>query len=266
MYVSIVMDSEDIVKLAPMSYSGKEMAEQSEFLTPTQELERLRQENQALKTRIEGLEQLVTKDELTGVDNRRSFNEEMHREVARTIRGGKSIAIAFVDIDNFKGVNDKEGHPAGDSTLIRVAAVLNNSLRETDRVFRYGGEEFVMILPDTSLHHAIAVSERLRLKLANSPVELDNKQINVTASFGVSSFTPTGQDTQIPQEEIIISTIDNLMETADQAMYAAKKAGRNKTGFGYLDGRINVLEQDPKNPRKMLVRSCKPIAPTSTHK
>lgn len=189
--------------------------------------------------------QLAGKDPLTGLDNRRTFEEEIHRAVVAALRNGKPISVIFADIDHFKEINDKEGHSAGDSVLRGVSnEIKNKGIRETDRACRYGGEEIVVILPDTPSNQAIGVAERLRRKIATSPTTFEGKQITVEASFGVSSFTPTNSGLQKTPEEIE-TTINQLIHTADNAMYAAKEAGRNKTGFVNPDGKVAVLVQDP---------------------
>ncbi len=238
------------------------MNEQSESLSPQAELEALRQQNRELKSRNQILEQLARKDELTGLDNRRSFEEEIRRAVSGAIRAKQPISIVFADIDLFKQLNDTYGHQAGDRVLQSVSAGFKDGIRDEDRACRYGGEEVVIILPNTSLNNAIGVSERLRHRTENSTIDHDGRQIKATASFGVSSFVPTDINTQDPGENAIGPTINKLVEDADQAMYGAKSAGRNRTGFINPEGKIGVLEKDPQNNSKMVLRLLKPAVPT----
>ncbi len=221
------------------------MNEKAEVLNPAEEIERLTKQNQAL-------ERLVRKDFLTGLDNRRSFREEMHRAIAGAIRSGKPLSLIFADIDNFKLLNDAYGHRAGDQTLIEVSDTLKRGVRETDRACRYGGEEFTVILPDTALADAVGVSERLRKYVEDSTI--------VTATFGVSSFIQTNPVTERIPEEEIQQTINQLIETADKAMYEAKTAGRNGTGF-IKNGEIAVLGKLNQTSPKMVVRHQTPLEP-----
>ncbi|MGV1098482.1 sensor domain-containing diguanylate cyclase [Thiovibrio sp. JS02] len=154
-------------------------------------------------------------DELTGLYNRRFFNERLLDEVERTRRYGGNFSILICDIDHFKRVNDTYGHPIGDKILAQVASVLQNSTRSSDMVCRYGGEEFALLLLNSSKDHACALAEQLRRKLgATAMADIDGDFI--TASFGVATF---GQDS---------ITFEGLVSKADQALYLAKTQGRNQ--------------------------------------
>lgn len=194
------------------------------------------------------LEESARKDGLTGIDNRRTFEEEIRREIRRILRTGQPISIIMADIDNFKIINDIRGHLAGDEALRSFATILQKGIRQTDRVCRYGGEEFVIILPDTNLNHANGVTERLRRSTEAS------KQ--VTASFGVTTFFPEGSypPEEELQEEITENITQQLLGSADDAMYAAKRTGKNKTGFMDYNGEINILEKSPTNSNKMVIK------------
>lgn len=176
----------------------------------------------------------------TDLYNVRAFNEDVRREIAEAIRYGKPLSLIFADIDFFKKINDEEGHKGGDSALKAVADALKNGIRESDRAYRYGGEEITIILPDTGLDYAIEVAERLRQERESSPVIINNKELKITASFGVATFTP-GQSLYIGSEE----TSDKLTADADTGMYAAKAAGRNKIGYTDSDGKVFVIENPP---------------------
>lgn len=151
---------------------------------------------------------LVVRDGLTGLFNRRYFNELITVEINRLKRSPAALSLLMLDIDNFKNYNDTKGHLAGDSLLKDAAKVFNNSVRPLDIVCRYGGEEFVIILPQTDKMAAKIVAERLRVQFG--------LYLPTTVSIGIAS---------IPEDAHEISA---LMEKADSALYQAKKAGKNK--------------------------------------
>lgn len=244
-----------------MNYPEGVMPEQSEPLTPEQKLEELRRQVRELTARNQILERLAGKDELTGLDNRRTFEEEIRREISGAMRTGQPVSVIMTDIDRFKDINDNMGHSIGDIALERFAAILEQGIRQTDRACRYGGEEFIMILPDTTLAHTIGVSERLRRDTETSTMVTGDKQFGITASFGISTFIPKGPYPHESPEEIkaIIDNITKqLKDSADKAMYAAKNAGRNRTGFMDGNGRIGVLEENLAGGSGMVVRHQEP--------
>lgn len=226
------------------------MPEQSESLTSEQELAILRQQNKELIERNKALELLTRIDELTGLGNYRGFTETMHREIVGAIRKGKTVSLILMDIDNFKDFNFSNGHSAGNLALQNVATAVKTGIRETDEAYRYGGEEIVVILPDTALNSAIGVSERLRRAREAAPIEVNDKQLKVTTSMGVGSFIPSSPNIQKTPGEIN-QIINKLINDADTAMYAAKVAGRNRTGFTNPRGQVGVLEAISANPPKM---------------
>jgi diguanylate cyclase (GGDEF)-like protein len=124
--------------------------------------------------------------------------------------------VFLMDLDNFKQINDTYGHKAGDTVIKTVAGVCNNSLRVTDIFGRYGGEEFMAFLPETPSEKAFQVAERLRQNIAGTRIDLDNNSIYVTASIGVACVEKAGN-----------IGLDELLKNADEALYEAKKAGRN---------------------------------------
>lgn len=163
------------------------------------------------------LDQLATVDFLTGLPNRRRFMEQAEAEMARSARYKQPFAMAVLDIDFFKKVNDQYGHSAGDAVLKTFGAVCLETLRDSDFVGRIGGEEFGMLFPNTSLSEASKVLERLRSRIAETAVVIDgNQKINITASFGVAVVSEHGDE------------IDPLFQLADQALYEAKESGRNR--------------------------------------
>jgi diguanylate cyclase (GGDEF)-like protein/hemerythrin-like metal-binding protein len=151
-------------------------------------------------------------DALTGVLNRHGFNSLMSRELARARRYTHPLSVVMLDIDHFKSVNDRFGHPAGDKVLVAVAALLETYVRESDRVARWGGEEFVVIAPMTNLAGAAQLAEKLRALLEDSPLGPDGP---ITASFGIAEV---GEG----------DTAEAFLHRADQALYRAKTSGRNR--------------------------------------
>ena len=154
-------------------------------------------------------------DALTGLKNRRSFDEELHRQFAQRQRQGIVFALLLIDVDRFKQVNDTHGHPAGDLVLRSVAELLTKTLREMDLVYRYGGDEFAVICPGSRLHEAATAAERIRQTVETTPVLLKAGSTPVTLSVGVA---------EVDGSEIA----DGMLQRADEALYAAKHAGRNR--------------------------------------
>lgn len=158
---------------------------------------------------------LAFTDELTGVFNRRYVFEELQREIAAFGRYQDDLSLCIIDLDHFKAVNDTHGHLAGDHVLSEIAKKMNKSLRGNDILGRYGGEEFIIIFPRTSLQEAEKVCNRCRLMIAEQPFVYNEAQIHVTISIGLSGFKEN-------------MTSETLVENADQALYSAKRGGRNK--------------------------------------
>lgn len=156
-------------------------------------------------------------DSLTGLDNRRSMQERGRAELKRAQRTGSPVSVILSDLDHFKSINDKYGHEAGDAALTRVALVLRRALRESDVVGRWGGEEFMAILPGTDAAAAAEVAERMRLAIAVTTFE--GVAENTTISLGVASSEQL-QDTGLEW--------DLLIKEADQRLYRAKHDGRNR--------------------------------------
>ncbi len=188
---------------------------------------RLRAESDRLRRDVERLEAervrlleeanarlaaLATTDPLTGLANRRAFDEALAREAALARRGNRPVSLVLLDVDHFKAFNDAFGHPAGDAVLRRVADAVRAACRGTDLPARFGGEEFAVLLPATDLGGALALSERFRQAVAAGPWPVQS----VTVSAGVSTFGPGAEDAV------------RLVEAADRALYRAKRAGRNR--------------------------------------
>ncbi|MGH2996128.1 MAG: diguanylate cyclase, partial [Gaiellaceae bacterium] len=161
------------------------------------------------------VERQASTDGLTELSNRRHFEESLEGEISRTERFGGSLALIVADLDDFKQVNDRFGHQAGDDVLRTFAAVLRETVREIDLPARYGGEEFAVLLPQTDLEGAERLAERLRVALAARPLAVRPDQlVTVTASFGVAAFPKA-------------STPAALFAAADKALYRAKRSGKN---------------------------------------
>jgi two-component system chemotaxis family response regulator WspR len=185
--------------------------------------EKLETTNRQLASSNQELQRLSSQDGLTGVANRRQFDETLEQEWQRAIRTGMPLSLIFADIDFFKRYNDHYGHQAGDDTLKKVAAALQKTVhRPADLVSRYGGEEFVMVLPDTTLEGTVAVANKVlnSVRKLNIPHENSADNDRVTLSIGVATLNP--KDGEKPEI---------LIEEADKALYRAKESGRNRVEF-----------------------------------
>ncbi len=164
---------------------------------------------------IKTLEQAIMIDALTGAYNRHYLHKELSTLLLAAQKNKTPMSLIMLDIDHFKQVNDKHGHMAGDEVLKSSAQLLKSKLRSSDALIRYGGEEFLVLLPDTRLGNAEETAERMRELLETTKLAHGKQQIQVTASFGIVEFDPDCDD------------IDSLLKRVDQALYAAKNAGRN---------------------------------------
>jgi len=164
---------------------------------------------------MEKVAQRALTDPLTGLANRRHFDDYYTRMLAAADRGGEGLSLIIADVDFFKRVNDSYGHAAGDAVLKTVAATIRDSARAMDLCARFGGEEIVLVLPNTSLAAACEVAERLRQAVARRIVRCEGREISVTASFGVASYPESAH------------ARDAVFPAADRALYKAKHDGRN---------------------------------------
>lgn len=159
-------------------------------------------------------------DALTGVENRRALGEHAHELLTLSRRAGKPCAVMLIDIDFFKAINDQYGHPVGDQVLRAVAGHCHRMMRESDRFGRWGGEEFLALLPDATTEQAAALAERMRASIAEAEWQFGDVTVRPTISIGVAGALPaTAIDVDFVWEA--------LVKAADQALYRAKSAGRN---------------------------------------
>jgi len=177
---------------------------------------RVQQRTAQLQAANARLETLAVTDALTGLPNRRALSDLFRREIERAQRHRRDLAVIMFDVDHFKAINDRHGHAAGDVVLRQVAGIAVQSTRSTDTIARYGGEEFVLIAPETNMASALDLAERMRLALQSAEIRIDHLSLKVTASFGVAMLR--GDDAR-PED---------VLRRADEALYAAKGAGRNR--------------------------------------
>jgi diguanylate cyclase (GGDEF)-like protein len=193
------------------------------YLTDPTDLDLLRARARTLlelKQYLDSCQEEAFTDHLTGLANRRRFERQLEREVARTERYNRPFCLLLVDIDNFKAVNDTYGHDAGDEALRRVANVIQSGTRGIDTGARIGGDEFAVILPETSLERGLEVAERLRTAIAALDAE---PAVRITASFGIAGLPACAR------------TGDELRAAADAALYEAKRSGRDRSACAPVD-------------------------------
>src|SRR5699024_4120878 len=174
----------------------------------------MEKESQSLSTQLEEQRQKALQDTLTGLPNRAAWNERFALEHARLQRNGSPLTLGIIDLDHFKQVNDSYGHLAGDKVLKIIATELKKRLRKTDFIARIGGEEYVVLLPDTPLPRGYEVMEKLRLAIQNCPFHFKGEPVTVTFSAGVG---------EVRADE----SMGNAFERIDQTLYIANNAGRN---------------------------------------
>ncbi len=169
---------------------------------------------------IAKLNQIATTDELTGINNRRNLMNLCSQEIARSKRNAFPLSLLMIDLDFFKKINDKYGHPCGDETLKRAAGCFLKKLREGDILGRYGGEEFLIMLHHSTREDAYSTAERFRKSIIDEDIEFNGQKIQISVSIGLSNYTGEGE-----------TSLESLIHQADTALYKAKKAGRNRVEF-----------------------------------
>lgn len=166
---------------------------------------------------LQKVEHLATTDTLTGLHNRGYFSQLCEREILQAIRYHRPLSLLMLDLDHFKQINDTYGHATGDFALKEIAWVLQDVIRRSDLVGRYGGEEFTILLPETGIDSAVETARRIRDLVSNRALHYENSTFNVTTSIGVTEF-----------QESQSSSLSELINAADQALYRAKSLGRNR--------------------------------------
>ncbi|MDX1474936.1 MAG: diguanylate cyclase [Reinekea sp.] len=179
-----------------------------------QRLQAMEEEAETLRAVINQAQEQATKDALTGIWNRQALNDMLEREYLRWQRYQNPLTIVFWDVDNFKAVNDRFGHSAGDVVLKTIAQIFSKSVRKTDFIARFGGEEFVGLFPETDLDDALVLTNKIRQIVEKTNFRYQGTPVPITASCGLAMFE--GDD-----------SIDDVFNRADKALYAAKNSGRN---------------------------------------
>ncbi len=227
-YADVIEKADTLESLAGVV---REMVEESRSVQSlvSQTQQRLREEHtraasldkrvNELEAELRRLSEEVSTDQLTQVANRRGLLQAFDAERSRMERAGSQLCVGLLDIDNFKRLNDELGHSAGDEALRSLAAVVNRTLRPTDVTARYGGEEFVVLLPDTPVEEGQAILTRLQRSLTGGLFMHEERQVFVTFSAGVTAYQPGER-------------IEDALERADQALYEAKRTGKNRTCIG----------------------------------
>lgn len=180
-----------------------------------QEVQEAEERIEALEAKLQHMSELVREDQLTGSLNRRGLDDVYEREAARSERRGTPLCIALLDLDNFKRLNDTYGHQAGDNALRHLVNIVKDTLRTMDVIARFGGEEFLIMLPETTIEEAAAAMTRLQRELTRQFFLHDNEKLLITFSAGVALRRPNEEQAA-------------LVKRADQAMYEAKKSGKNR--------------------------------------
>jgi diguanylate cyclase (GGDEF)-like protein len=173
----------------------------------------------------EDLREQATRDSLTRIWNRPAILDIMRRELLRAEREKRPLGVVIADLDHFKSINDTYGHAAGDVVLREAANRMVAACREYDAIGRYGGEEFLILLPGCDESSTMAQAERMRLRLCEVPLSVTETVLNITASFGATSFLPG----------TVTATAERLIMKADEALYRAKHLGRNRSHSLQLD-------------------------------
>jgi diguanylate cyclase (GGDEF)-like protein len=163
---------------------------------------------------IRQLENAATIDPLTNCYNRRALDAFINSDIAYAQRHEHDLSVIMLDIDNFKVINDKHGHLAGDLVLAETATLIRSLIRKSDYIARYGGEEFMLVLPDTTLYHAVQLAEKLRKSIEEHVINLVDKRTTITASFGVASLENKRE-------------VNSLLREVDERLYKAKSKGKN---------------------------------------
>ncbi|MES2831542.1 MAG: GGDEF domain-containing protein [Pseudomonadota bacterium] len=200
------------------SAQDEALRSRDQMVNARQEMQEAENRIQYLESQLEKMSELVREDQLTGSLNRRGLDDVFERELARVDRQGGTLCIAMLDLDDFKRLNDTHGHVAGDEALVHLVGLVKETLRTMDVVGRFGGEEFLIILPDTQLEAATQTITRLQRELTKRIFMVNHERLLITFSAGVAL--------RMPGEDAV-----TLIRRADGALYAAKKAGKNRVAI-----------------------------------
>ncbi|NKB33622.1 MAG: diguanylate cyclase [Pseudomonadales bacterium] len=191
------------------------------------------EEVQRLREEVKQLAAMVRTDELTGLFNYRYFAQALSLEMERTRRSGQPTCLIMCDLDHFKSINDVHGHEVGNVVLSHIASLIRKTIRRLDIPCRYGGEEFALILPDTTLRQGVRFANRLRLIVENSPVKASDLVLGIEASFGVDIYS---RGNQLTEKEFV--------DKVDGFLYEAKQGGRNKVCHADYDKEEGVSSDE----------------------
>lgn len=191
--------------------------DERELLARIDAMLRIKHLHDQVQTAKSRLEELAVRDELTGLYNFRYLHTRLHEEFKRAERYREPLAAAMIDVDSFKSFNDDYGHDVGDSVIRQVSERIKDALREIDVVARYGGDEFLLILPSTHFSGALTVADRTWRSVSETPFQVGDRSLSVTISIGVALY---------PSRDV--TSKDSLLKAADAALYQAKNDGRNR--------------------------------------
>ena len=206
-------------------------ASEPELLARLNAGQRIIRLERSLKEAQSRIEVLSVTDPLTGAFNRRYLDESLNRAIAQAVRYGRPLSVVMCDLDRFKSVNDHHGHQAGDEVLQQFTHLVRQLLRASDWVARFGGEEFVLVLPEADLNGAMITAEKIRAALEKEPLVTCTGALPVTASFGASSLDLLGANID-PRFGGSSGTREQLLRRADAALYRSKREGRNRVTAG----------------------------------
>ncbi|MDR2104468.1 MAG: GGDEF domain-containing protein [Deferribacteraceae bacterium] len=214
--------------LRELKENEKKLQELTESLR--REIDKRAEMEESLRKSHKRYQELALKDPLTGINNRRNFYEIASKEMRRIQRNGGVAIIGMLDVDHFKRFNDSYGHLAGDSCLKIIATSLTDNVREIDTVGRYGGEEFVILLPQTSVADGFKVAERIRTEIASTPIPVDKIIATVTVSIGITEVSKENSSELLNSKDPLAA----LINEADLALYDAKKTRNKVAAYQYM--------------------------------
>lgn len=210
-------NADDIIRILDIVLSEtRGLRFSDEVFSAQEQVKCAEQKIESLKSELEQLRGLVQTDQVTGAFNRRGLDDVFKREAARADRNAQSLGLVLIDLDNFKQINDNFGHQYGDSVLINLVNIAKETLRPSDIVARFGGEEFVILLPDVEMEDALTIIHRLQNNLAkNFSIQVDKQSMPVTFSAGIA-LRSFGEHQ------------NSVISRADKALYQAKRTGKNR--------------------------------------